>query len=1352
MLIIREKLQEAFEFFAEQGNGVIVGPPGVGKTFLLKQFCESHSKEDSRCLYLPIDKLGVENDIQLAAELRLKGEDVIEHLRLESEDSPHVRFLILDAFDAARSENAQRYFLSFIRRSVSKLANRWNIVVSVRTYDARKSQELQDIFPRNVGTSVPLEYQMPDITCRHFSIPLLSDEERRQAVQTIDHLPDIFAKSSAEFRELLRTPFNLWLTEKLLSQNPDLVELSSVSSDIQLLGLFWTYRVVSGPLGEERRVVLSRVTREMVQARSMSVRTDEVYDVGFRETWTSLMTLEILVYAAKSQQRITFSHNILFDYAVSVLLIEDDAEQLAHFLLQDPSRPLFLRPSLAFYFTRLWHTEPQMFWRNFWQLLPSSHLHVRLFARLLPPTVVVNEARTIQELQPLADAVIADNELGREGVLRVLQANRMLLAARPDVWAIFLTQIATHIQKEFAWELAFATNAVLEIADKYKLQILRQACGAISRHLLLWVWQQRSAQAEPWLDSLGAVWATPLVAKTFDTEPAQSEVLLAKILDLLKEPDFPIDYFFRLANEIDVIWPHNPEFVSTLYKTIFGHEEYSQATTQFGTPVMPLTSTRRQDFEMCRYVLISKYPKFLDASPIIGTRTAIDCVNKFVIRDHLSRYSDHGLKPELNAQEFSFRGRHARYLSDSSYIWDQTYTEQPIKIADSLFSFIEERVADLNHSDLTDALLDELAEHALVAFFWKRLLDLGTRKPEFFAERFFELCVARPVLIGDDTIYEVSSFIEAAVPFLGTEKREQIEDAIIALAETTNEDDREFLERRRNRLLGRIPRDLLETEEAKKLRQQLDETESVPKNDRLFSITVQDGPYTGAQGRDLNSSSAGVTEEPTNQSLHKLTAALTAFTSTWQNNIPTETDVRAILKAAQDAYTALGEAVADDDSDSETALTTIASCATTMSRGIKDPSSSEFKFCRSVLLTCANHPSPLPHEEADRNYSHAYWSPAPRTEAAQGLPWLARIGPDPEMLTAIERLVKDSKPSVRFLVTVELFRVIDKSPEFFWKMALHIANSEQNNVITGALFRSLSYAASKDEDRTVQILETILQRAASGSDLSLFKDGVPIVVGLAIARENLRAITLLNDFLGSPLENGKLLRSCVFNALTFVTPQRLAEPRNVEGVDRAIAWVAKAIDSAGNGITNTLQKVKDDGGWTEESQNLLRDTYGVIDEIVSRLYFAARIKDKNYVREENEAEPTSEQQRQYYFKIKPLLERVVEFGLRKETGVIFAHTAHYFMELLNGVLKFDPTGALHLASGVAQSSEQTGYNLDPMAISEVVKLVEAILADHRYEVRHGQPLEDLMNLLDIFAKTGNAQALNLVWRLDEIFR
>lgn len=52
----------------------------------------------------------------------------------------------------------------------------------------------------------------------------------------------------------------------------------------------------------------------------------------------------------------------------------------------------------------------------------------------------------------------------------------------------------------------------------------------------------------------------------------------------------------------------------------------------------------------------------------------------------------------------------------------------------------------------------------------------------------------------------------------------------------------------------------------------------------------------------------------------------------------------------------------------------------------------------------------------------------------------------------------------------------------------------------------------------------------------------------------------------------------------------------------------------------------------------------------------------------------------------------------------------------------------------------------------MVKFVETVLADHRNEVRDGQALEDLLKLLEIFAKSGWPDALKLVWRLDEVYR
>jgi len=68
------------------------------------------------------------------------------------------------------------------------------------------------------------------------------------------------------------------------------------------------------------------------------------------------------------------------------------------------------------------------------------------------------------------------------------------------------------------------------------------------------------------------------------------------------------------------------------------------------------------------------------------------------------------------------------------------------------------------------------------------------------------------------------------------------------------------------------------------------------------------------------------------------------------------------------------------------------------------------------------------------------------------------------------------------------------------------------------------------------------------------------------------------------------------------------------------------------------------------------------------------------------------------------------------------------------------------------TSRSPGYNLDSMAIDQVVKLVETILADHRDQMRDPEALNQLLGLLDIFAETGWPEALRLVWRLDEVFR
>jgi microsomal dipeptidase-like Zn-dependent dipeptidase len=118
--------------------------------------------------------------------------------------------------------------------------------------------------------------------------------------------------------------------------------------------------------------------------------------------------------------------------------------------------------------------------------------------------------------------------------------------------------------------------------------------------------------------------------------------------------------------------------------------------------------------------------------------------------------------------------------------------------------------------------------------------------------------------------------------------------------------------------------------------------------------------------------------------------------------------------------------------------------------------------------------------------------------------------------------------------------------------------------------------------------------------------------------------------------------------------------------------------------------------------------------------------------------------------VTPILDEILNFGL--DRGFILAPTVHHFMELLNEVVQFDARRAVIMAARAARAGEGANYNIDSLAIREVVQLVERVLADHRNEMQDAEPLQSLMDLLDVFAATGWPEAIQLVWRLDDLFR
>ena len=1348
MKIKREKLLKNLQDFVLRGNGVIIGSPGVGKTYLLGELRQNLKSNRIPHLLLPIDKLGEGTDEDLQRELSTKG-DLIEELKAVPVSGKKA-VLLFDAFDAARNEQTRNRFLRLIQNAIQELKGQWNVVVTVRTYDAKKSQELLDLF----GTPDRMNHS-EGILCRHFTIPPLNEDEIRQAFDQIPALESIYDKGSEDLKHLLENPFNLWLLDKILKTSREVPDFSQIHSEVQLLGLFWQRRVEMADNEFHRLSVLTQIVRQMVDERSLTVRLNNDNDFGLNKpvrvtAWNELQSDEILVRVSSTGQRIAFSHNILFDYAISVLLIDDEPRQFERFVREDPSRPLFLRPSLTYFFTRLWYYDPGSFWKAFWHILPSNQsVHLRLFARLIPTSVIANEACGIDQLKPLLERLRNGRSFANEAMAHLLQSLRTMQIERDALWIDFFDQVSAHLDPNFAGDLTTLTSEMLERATKNEETTVIDACGRVGRRLLEWIWQERETNEGDWYNRLGGYQIVPLVAKTYGTNVEKSRALLDKVLDLTQEDNFPIEFLTRLTEHVDKIWDHDPEFVGSIYFTAFAHRETSDELTNKGSPILHFGSTRRQDYRMCQYRLMQHFPNFLRAAPLIAAQAVIQSLNFFIIRNRIFRYRQEDVALENLAETFNFRGKLAYFVGDDSYIWNEgKVLAEPIKVADALFEFITELA--MSQDSLLDSLLDVFRDYVWVAFFWKRLLKTAAQFPDIFAPRLFELCTAKPMRIHHETSYELDLFLEAAASEFTSDQLRQIEESILTLPEEA-EDNLDFLESRRNHLLAQIPLNLLRTDAAKTIREQMERENDVPVNRPPISFKIWKEPVTEEKwlqerGIDTNS--------PKNQELHRFFKPLDKFSSDWRNDMPTAESIRLIFPQLERVYTTVKKNTGADKEVIDSLWLKLTDCTAILARVADNPDSHLFTFCRQVLLHGAKHELPEPNPELDTQFDHPGYSPFPRHEAARGLLRLTAHQSDEKMLDAIEILADDPVPSVRMVTAMELFMVYVKTPDRFWRIMENWATYETNRVVQKHLYATLTRVVAREkenEDKTTRIMDTLLKHTPPPTEwLEAINPFIDLLVWLAIDRENSWALKAIEDtFFTNPIRFANPLSHAVFRVMEdYVVPKNLKMPEDHERAKRAIAWVGKVITVASGRIEELCTILKEHKN--EEVNQQLNDVYGVIDQVIMRLNFEV-------VRERGESEEEAEQIPDelrccFYSEVKPLMEGIIDFALDPENGVMFAQTAHYFMELLTSFLSCNPKEILGLAEGVARSSERFGYNLDSLAVDDVVKLVEIVLADHRSEVRDGQGLDDLLNLLDIFAKTGWSDALRLVWRLDEVFR
>lgn len=239
---------EAVQDAAAGGSVLVVGEPGIGKSGVLYTAAKALAASGRDVVVLAAQDPPFSSLSQLRRELRL-DHDVAEVLANWPSTEPG--FLCIDALDAARTDASGQALRRLMSDVVVAGSSRWRVIASIREYDARYGRDLRRTFAGAPppGPLPPLagpEFQ----NVRHLVVGRLTEDELAQLNLRSPALHTLVVTAPATLAGLFSTVFNLRLAAELLDSGTAPEEIRGVSSQLQLLDLYWAERVLGG--GERR--------------------------------------------------------------------------------------------------------------------------------------------------------------------------------------------------------------------------------------------------------------------------------------------------------------------------------------------------------------------------------------------------------------------------------------------------------------------------------------------------------------------------------------------------------------------------------------------------------------------------------------------------------------------------------------------------------------------------------------------------------------------------------------------------------------------------------------------------------------------------------------------------------------------------------------------------------------------------------------------------------------------------------------------------------------------------------------------------------------------------------------------
>lgn len=1288
---------------AKTGSYLITGEPGSGKSGVLYNAASELTKS-GLVVALTVDPSAMTMDaLRIDIGLQHPIIDVITAI-----PGKRPAYLIIDALDASRGGIAETTYKMLIEK-VNRLEG-WHVIASVRTFDLQMGFDWRRMFE-----GLPFNDEHADSefkSVRHIKIPTLIEAELNEVRTNYPALGTAINASDAKLGALTANPFNLSLLATLLMAGVPETSFYSIKSRQQLLKKYWEVFVTKHGLPASS--ALKDIVDKMVERQTIEI-PETIINPAVATTVDTLRSEGLL--ADNRAKKIAFRHHILFDYAISEILLYPDQTDALKLLKSPDGIGLLIAASIGYWLENMSQNfKREAFWCFIFEIIndpdidPIVKIEVARFA-----VEVVENSTDLTFLGTKLETESCGGRVSPLGQIASAALSKVELQQPVSVLPWIRLVISAEIQQHDYWPLRLLLDIAIE---KLNLNRTDKDLGLASRKLMSIVHANHNL-----VSSLSPL-AITFVAKTYCSDMVESKKLLEALFEEPRFSQYGHQEVWWLTQNVAFITECDPDFVVEIYRRVFLGADFSRdtKTNMNQSWILSLTSNAQQDFEMAYHGLNESFKKIIQLDPKTACRCMIATLN--------SKSTEHNKSCE-EVEQLSVNGKRFTFTSDNSFIWACRLDEESnYKDYAKIYTCFQDWVKSAPANELK-GIVELMASTVDSAIGWRAIFDSVIARPNELGLEVWPYLKNPSFICCSDTMTSAISAIGAVYPQISNKERDEEERVWLEADFSKYANPKKAKLKLLGRLFNSIGEESLSSAEAKSCLNAAKNENMSLINQPLCSFTTENSSYTDHdylmhQGVDVE---AVKTKKDLNV-VDKFDEATKKFEA--DKNEDNKTALLVLIKEVKEQR--------DLSNDSSYEILEERICikiVIALGKLIESKilSMTEQKDAVDSLVEFSFNASPVIGDHTESHFSESpSWNPeAIRIRTAETFADIISVPGVWQQISDryVEMLLGDPHPAVRYHLLQQLGRVWKVNPTQFWEILRKSLENETNISVLEAGAKVLCNVASINPNEVEELTMMLARKMNLGSRRG--DQLIHLISYFALQKGLTASTTIFEDWVVNFEAHEHELETILSGFRNkYVMGFETGDAQGLIKRSIALATTNKILAAIRPDVTSWPS-----GGNPPSVKE--KAAIKLLIKIGQELYYGV-VHSKNL----DAALSTNRAKLEFLNIYEPLLLDLVTIG---DPG-----TVHHIIGIIEHLVPSAPERCFDLiAAALLRPAGISKYEYESLGASLFIKIVGIYLADYRFVFEDKTRRTKLVQCLSLFVDAGWPEARSLFQRLPELF-